>query len=87
MFPHVYTFCYLYHEDWAQQLTTSSFGRQDSGRSFSVYNNTAGSVTSFLIATDDCFPMLDVSVLPNGSKNDPSKTISKIVKTAVMQHY
>ncbi|KAL4240122.1 hypothetical protein ACF0H5_000916 [Mactra antiquata] len=54
-------------QDSSTELISSSYGLQDSGRDFTIYNNTAGIVTSFLIATNDCLPMLDVSIVPRGT--------------------
>ncbi|XP_053393169.1 uncharacterized protein LOC123564542 [Mercenaria mercenaria] len=53
--------------DWATKLTSSSYGLKNSGMNFSVYNNSASTVTSFLIASEDCFPILDISAIPTGS--------------------
>ncbi|XP_060599162.1 uncharacterized protein LOC132752795 [Ruditapes philippinarum] len=53
--------------DWATKLVSSNYGSQNSGMNFNVYNNSAGSVTSFLISTQDCFPILDVSAIPHGA--------------------
>lgn len=55
--------------DWATYITTMSFGLKTSGMNFNVYNNSVSSVTSFLVTTPppNCFPVMDISVLPNGA--------------------
>jgi hypothetical protein len=64
-----YAILFLYYNiDWATKLVSSNYGSQNSGMNFNVYNNSAGSVTSFLISTQDCFPILDVSAIPHGGE-------------------